>query len=92
MMVVQSSNKPNIASPTITDRVVEKLNELPVEKQQQVLDFVEFMFQKHQPLKSIWDKIEEITKDVPDEVWDKLPADGAKNHDFYLDGTPKKVV
>jgi hypothetical protein len=91
-MVVQSPNKPNIASPTISEQVVEKLNELPVEKQQQILDFVEFMFQKHQPQKSIWDKIDEITKDVPDEVWDNLPADGAEKHDFYLYEGGKKAA
>jgi hypothetical protein len=45
----------------------------------------------NKPQKTIWDKIEEITKDVPDEVWEELPADGAENHDFYLYGTPQKI-
>ena len=92
-MVVQSPIKPeSVTSPTISDRVVEKLNELPEERQQQILDFVEFLAEKHTPQKTIWDKIEEITKDVPDEVWEELPADGAENHDFYLYGTPKETV
>lgn len=91
-MIVQSPTKPNVTSPNITEQVVEKLNELPVEKQQQVLDFVEFLVQKNQPLKSIWDKINEITKDVPDEVWDNLPADGAEKHDFYLYEGGNKAV
>jgi len=90
MMVVQSPNKPNIASPTITEQVVEKLNELPAEKQQQVLDFVEFMFQKHQPLKSIVDTIDEIMADVPPEDLAELPADASLNLDHYLYGSPKK--
>ncbi|MDY6803817.1 MAG: hypothetical protein SXA11_08430 [Cyanobacteriota bacterium] len=81
-MIVQSPTKPTATSPNITEQVVEKLNELPVEKQQQVLDFVEFIIKKHQPVKSIWEKIDEITQDVPDEVWDNLPADGAEK--LYL--------
>ena len=92
-MVVQSPTKPeSVTSRTISEKVVEKLNELPLERQQQILDFVEFLAEKHKPQKTIWEKIDEITKDVPDEVWDKLPADGAENHDFYLYGTPKEAV
>lgn len=91
-MIVQSPTKPTATSPNITEQVVEKLNELPVEKQQQVLDFVEFIIKKHQPVKSIWEKIDEITQDVPEEVWDNLPADGAEQLDNYLYGMPKKAV
>lgn len=32
----------------------------------------------------------EISKDVPDTEWAKLPRDLAENHDHYLYGTPKK--
>lgn len=91
-MIVQSPTKPTATSPNITEQVVEKLNELPVEKQQQVLDFVEFIVKKNQPVKSIWDKIDEITQDVPDEVWDNLPADGAEKLALYIYGMPKKAV
>lgn len=38
----------------------------------------------------IWDIIDEITIDVPDEIWDTLPKDGAAEVDHYLYGTPKK--
>jgi hypothetical protein len=76
----------------ISDRVVEKLNELPVEQQQQVLDFVEFMLQKHKPLKSIWDKIQEIMADVPPEDLAEIPADASLNLDHYLYGSPKKTI
>ncbi len=31
----------------------------------------------------------DLTADVPDEEWDKLPADLAEHHDHYLYGTPK---
>lgn len=33
--------------------------------------------------------VEEVTKDVPDEVWDKVPTDMAKNLDHYLYGHRK---
>lgn len=34
----------------------------------------------------VWDFLERITADVPDEVWDKFPSDYALNHDKYLYG------
>jgi Arc/MetJ-type ribon-helix-helix transcriptional regulator len=38
----------------------------------------------------IWDEILELTADVPDEEWDKLPTDLAEQHDHYIYGTPKR--
>lgn len=89
-MIVQSPTKANVTSPNITEKVVEKLNELPVEKQQQVLDFVEFIVQKNQPLKSIWDKIQENMSKVSPEELAEIPADASVNHDHYLYGESKK--
>ena len=31
----------------------------------------------------------ELTKDIPDEEWERLPSDLSYNHDHYLYGTPK---
>jgi Arc/MetJ-type ribon-helix-helix transcriptional regulator len=42
--------------------------------------------QEHKP---IWEEILEMTADVPDQEWDKLPSDLAEQHDHYLYGTPK---
>ena len=42
------------------------------------------------PQKPIWDEILDLTADVPDEEWDKLPTDLAEQHDHYLYGTPKR--
>ena len=39
---------------------------------------------------SIWDEIAELQKSVPDEEWDKLPVDGADQHDHYIYGSPKR--
>ncbi len=38
----------------------------------------------------IWKVFQEITKDIPKEAWEKLPPDGALEHDHYIYGTPKR--
>ncbi|MGO9598737.1 MAG: hypothetical protein ACLP7Q_12180 [Isosphaeraceae bacterium] len=40
--------------------------------------------------KSIWERILERSQTVPDEEWNKLPVDGAEQHDHYIYGTPKR--
>ena len=40
--------------------------------------------------KPIWERIQDITADVPDEEWEKLPTDLAEQHDHYIYGTPKR--
>ncbi|MFI5458622.1 MAG: hypothetical protein ACHRXM_24580 [Isosphaerales bacterium] len=42
--------------------------------------------------KPIWEEILELTADVPDEEWDKLPTDLAEQHDHYIYGTPKRPM
>lgn len=73
------------------EAIVERLRTLDAEEQKKVLDFVEGIErQKNQPAKTLWDAIQEIVKDVPDEVWERLPTDGSEQHDHYLYGSPKK--
>jgi hypothetical protein len=38
----------------------------------------------------IWDIVTDIMKDVPDEVFDRLPRDGASQVDHYIYGLPKR--
>lgn len=38
----------------------------------------------------IWEEIEDIIKDVPEEEFKKLPRDGAEQLDHYIYGTPKR--
>ena len=40
--------------------------------------------------KPIWEVIEEIVADLPESVLEKLPVDGAEQHDHYIYGTPKR--
>lgn len=42
------------------------------------------------PRKPIWEVFEEITASIPEAEWDKLPVDGAEQHDHYIYGTPKR--
>lgn len=42
------------------------------------------------PRKPIWERIAELIADVPPEELDKMPVDGASQHDHYLYGTPKR--
>jgi Arc/MetJ-type ribon-helix-helix transcriptional regulator len=43
-----------------------------------------------QARKPIWERILERSAAIPDEEWDKLPVDGAEQHDHYIYGTPKR--
>ena len=71
--------------------VAEKMHTFPIEKQQKVLEFVESIEETEEPKRqTLLDKLEAISKRVPDEVWEKLPTDGAENIDHYLYGAPKK--
>jgi hypothetical protein len=42
--------------------------------------------------KSLAEKIREIWSDVPPEVWETMPIDGASEHDHYIYGLPKRNV
>src|SRR5262249_24123461 len=40
----------------------------------------------------IWEAFIEASLDIPDEELDRLPTDGAAQHDHYIYGTPKRSV
>ena len=67
--------------------VAEKMQTLPIEKQQMVLKFVEDLTETR---KTIWEKIDERTSNLSAETLEKLPTDGAENLDHYLYGVSKK--
>ncbi len=73
----------------IEQELIEKLRILPPEQQQAVLEIVERMVQPASKM-TILEKISERSKQVPDEVWERVPTDGAEQHDHYLYGAPKK--
>jgi hypothetical protein len=82
----------------IEEKVVEKLRALPEAQQAEVLKYVEELAGSETKADNghptgrvaIWDKIEEIMRDVPDEVLASIPTDGSINVDHYLYGASKK--
>jgi len=82
----------------IEEKLIEKLRGLPKDQQAEVLKFVEDLACLEKKADNghpagrvaIWDKIEEIMRDVPDDVLASIPTDGSLNVDHYLYGTPKK--
>ena len=58
----------------VSDLKIEPLDEVPFDK----------------TVPPIWEKLEEISKQVPKEEWDRLPPDLSDNLDHYIYGTPKK--
>ncbi len=84
----------------IEEILVAKLRALPVEKQQEVLEFIEKLAGQVKPDTSaecdsrslpIWEVIQDIIKEVPPEAWNDLPTDGSINVDHYLYGAPKRT-
>lgn len=79
----------------IEDKVIERLRVLPESQQAEVLKFVEDLAGTEARAENgarripVWDKIEEIMRDVPDEVLASIPTDGSINADHYLYGAPK---
>ncbi|MGZ8842317.1 MAG: hypothetical protein ACXW18_01565 [Pyrinomonadaceae bacterium] len=80
----------------LENTIQEKIKALPPEKQQQVLSLVEEMLseksgeQARVSVRPLWEIAEEISSQVPLEEWQKLPVDGAEQHDHYLYGSPKR--
>ena len=76
----------------IAEAIFERVKVLPLDEQKEVLEIIEkkvSAFQK-EDTRPIWEVIAEISSEIPDEEWAKLPSDGSVNHDYYLYGAPKK--
>ena len=71
-------------------QIVEKIQTLSDEEREQVLRYVEDVLNRRNRKQTLGEKIQNLTADVSDEVWEKIPTDGAEHHDHYIYGTPKK--
>lgn len=75
----------------VAETIFERVKVLPEAEQQKVLEFVtELQAEEETSLQSLFRKIAERGKNIPDEVWAKMPRDGSEQHDHYLYGAPKK--
>ncbi len=72
----------------VVDKISNKVKLLSAEQQEEILEFVE-RFEPPKP-RTLWEMWKGHLKDIPQAEIDKLPVDGAKNHDHYLYGAPKK--
>ena len=90
-MIAQTPEFPPIPA-ELLDAITQALQQLSPEQQQQVLDFAEFLVQKSKPRKPAWEKIRELSAQVPDGVWAQVPTDGAVQHDHYLYSVPKQDI
>ena len=82
-------------STEVVQTIFEKVCALPQSKQAEVLEFVERLAAQEEASppsqeRPIWEVIAEISSEVPEEEWAKLPSDGSLNVDHYLYGAPKK--
>lgn len=77
----------------IAQTIFEKVKILPLDKQEEVLEFVEekLVSAEKKDSRPIWEIIDERVSKLSAETLEKLPTDGAENHDHYLYGAPKKA-
>jgi len=77
---------------TISDTISEKVKDLPLLDQKEVLDIVEQKITQVRARKEkpFLERVIEISSQVSDEEWAKLPTDGSVNHDHHLYGAPKR--
>ena len=70
--------------------IAERIQTLTEEQQRDVLAFIDDLERKPAPIDRLGKLADELLKDVPREVIEQLPVDGAENHDHYLYGARKK--
>jgi hypothetical protein len=84
-------------SANLEQAILEKLQSLPDKRQEEVLALVEAMLKENhearprENVRPIWEIITELSAQVPMEEWEKLPRDGAEQHEHYLYGSPKRT-
>jgi hypothetical protein len=68
--------------------IIQELQQIPEIELTQILNFVRAIKEKNNlkptEYKPIWEVADDILKDIPEEVLETLPTDGAEKHDYYL--------
>lgn len=84
---------------TTKEKLIQEIERSPETFLEEFLDFIlfaknrrqdEFQLQETETYKPIWEVAADLVRDIPQEVLDTMPTDGAENHDHYLYGAPKK--
>lgn len=74
----------------VEEQIVEKIRTLSDKEREDVMRYVDGVISSKARTPSLGEQIAAIFADVPDEDWEKLPKDGAEQHDHYIYGTPKR--
>ncbi|HCQ20441.1 MAG: hypothetical protein ACK5WC_10355 [Aphanizomenon sp.] len=68
--------------------IIQELQQIPEIELTQILNFVRAIKEKTNAnpteYKPIWEVADDIIKDIPEEVLETLPSDGAEKHDYYI--------
>lgn len=78
---------------TLKEQIIQELEQSPEILLEEFLDFILFTKQRRQSIPTdtpIWEIAASLTQDIPAEILQQLPSDGATEHDHYLYGTPKR--
>ena len=82
----------------IEQELIERVRALSPEQQQEALKLLDMLANGTTSLepgadkrrRPIWEVIEEINAQLPEDTWDRVPTDGSINLDHYLYGAPKR--
>jgi hypothetical protein len=77
------------------EKLIKELEQTPDTFIEKVFNFLLFTKSRYQEKitqnnRPIWELFEETAENIPDEILQQLPTDGAAQHDHYLYGTPKR--
>lgn len=89
---MRGANKMSIS---IEQQVIASIRILPEDKQLQVLEYVRKIGDEEnlkQPQRKLFQKLEELRSQLPENAFEGSPTDGSLNHDHYLYGSPKKEI
>jgi hypothetical protein len=51
----------------------------------------EELLKRKWPDRPVWQMVEELLKEIPVDDLERMPTDGAEQHDHYIYGTPKRI-
>lgn len=72
----------------IKELILEEIEQIPEINLTEILNIIRAFKQQLNTeeikTKPIWEIADEIIKDIPESAFEKLPKDGAQNHDFYI--------
>ena len=51
----------------------------------------EELLKRKRPDRPVWQMVGELLKEIPVEDLERMPTDGAEQHDHYIYGTPKRI-